>query len=398
MGTIGEPSPKPDGKSLHVEQPYEFGGVEDEIKPFMNEDFDTGPVLLRKIIAKAKKGNFKLTILSISSLMDLGQFVTGSEEPTTQEGTQETMQKGTQETTQETTHGTTSKKYSKDGEDLAEVLQNVVLQGGYKITEGKLTPDFSAQNNRWSEKDSIIFHEYLQAKDIPTTVYTKDAAYDTADHMEDGLLEKLAKTNVGPAKYLQGAQIPQDLVFYKKACHSDDEDEAKLRQAIFMDASWFLMKRSTWCLKHPGVCDEDALSKDWFGKLKYPKPQQPLSAYPKDDELMDLRPYLTKLTLYDVIAAIGAIGDKPMMKLGYLKPNFEGNGQHEIHKIAGNQIPAKMKPVMKDGKPVMNKFKKPKMEIETPAVPNFDGKKIAQAIEALMTGAMHRHPKAVLPH
>lgn len=397
-GTLGEDPPK------HKERRYEFAGVKEQIKPFMNKHDEEGAVVLRKVIAKANDKGFKLTILALSSLMDLGKFVAASPEPATQEGTQETTQKTTEPATQEGTQETTE-KFSKDGENLAKVLKHVVLQGGYKVSQEELTPDFAAQNNRFSVKYSKIFHKFLKARNIPSTVYTKDAAYVTADHMEDGLLAKLAKTNFGPAVYLHGSQVPQDLVFYKRASYPDRKkgyipaENEEWRMAEFMDASWFLIKRSTWCKDDSHHCDENAPSDDWYKKkLNYPRPEQPLSADPKDKELDILRPYLNKLTLYDVLAAIGAIGDEYMRKLGLLNLNFEGVWQDKTHKIAGVEIPAETEVVLgKDGEPEKDRFGKVKTKIVKPAVLSVDGKEMAKYAGALLAGAMYRHPGAVQP-
>jgi len=379
IGTVGQPSSLKHDEKLHVEQDYEFAAATSIMKNAEGKLL-SGHDLLKKVVDKAKRENFKLTILALSSLMDLGEYVRGS--PAKQD-----------KTSPEETEA-----YSEEGQELAKYLKKVIFQGGYQISpKGILTPDLGAANNRWSEDDSKTVHRFLQINKIPTTAYTKDGAYATGDKMETGLLTKLEKTGVDLAKYLHAVQIPQDKLFYKRSCFPDHQSSKRF--FYIMDASFVLFKRTFWFNTHTDPPYNPELPSDkWFDPpYSYPKPQEPYDEALKPGELDELESYLTRLTLYDVLAALGTIGEEQMLRLGLLKKNFN-DGQDALHKFVGIHAPPKTEEVIgKDGNPKLNKYNKPmKKEIE-PAVLNLDANSMAKYAGALMAGAIYRVPGAVTP-
>ncbi|KAF4630716.1 hypothetical protein G7Y89_g7424 [Cudoniella acicularis] len=228
-----------------------------------------GEDLLLRLCQDAIRSGDKLTLLLISSLEDIFTF---------------------------------SLKYPNE---LRAAVSNIILQGGYTISEGKLEPDESANNNRYDFEAAQKFHTFMQESKIPTTVYTKVAAFATP--LTSQLFGEMAETKHPLGKHLRHVQTFQNLAFYRSASSKDPKE----RFAPFMDQEWFLRNRSSWFNVH----------------------HEPGTPYPKDEELI---PYLTKVVIYDALAALGAAGSDALHDLNVLRIDDQ---EASIHKIVGKAGP-----------------------------------------------------------
>jgi hypothetical protein len=188
------------------------------------------------------------------------------------------------------------------GELLKNAVSNIVLQGGYTIsTEGKLEPEEAANNNRYDMDAAKEFHAFMQEWSIPSVVYTKVAAFATS--LTSDLFAEMAETGHPLGKHLRKVQVSQDLSFYKTASNENPEK----RFAAFMDQKWFLENKTSWFDSNP--------------------PDEP---YPKGDAVI---PWLTKVIVYDALAALGASGSDALDALKVLTHN--STHPPSIHQIVG---------------------------------------------------------------
>lgn len=179
---------------------HEFDNTEDFIAPESTSLLD-GQDLLTRIFTEKPTKDKKLTVLTISSLMDIAQF---SQEHT---------------------------------ELLRNGIANVVLQGGYRMINDKLVPDSAAANNRFDLEGAATFHKFMQDYDIPSTAWTKVAA--NATPIYSSLFEFLHDTGHPLGRYLRSVQTSQELNFYARCC-SDHPF------APHMTQDWAVKTKSTW--------------------------------------------------------------------------------------------------------------------------------------------------------
>ena len=194
--------------------------------------------------------------------------------------------------------------FSKNHPDLLkEAVANIILQGGYTISaEGKLEPEEAANNNRYDMDAAKEFHAFMQDCTIESVVYTKVAAFATP--LTSDLFAEMAETGHPLGEHLRKVQVAQDLSFYKTASN----DKPEKRFAPFMDQEWFLENKTSWF---------DSNSRK--------------APYPKDDDVI---PWLTKVIVYDALAALGASGDDALEALKVLKHN--STPSPSIHRIVGS--------------------------------------------------------------
>lgn len=118
------------------------------------------------------------------------------------------------------------------------------------------------------------------------------------------------KSNPGHpiSAYLRRVQVEQDLAFYERACESDP---AK-RFAPFMDQMWFLANKTNYW--HHLARGGDLLPMDDIGRRNETigQTQGEVDRLPRGKEI---KPYLTKIVLYDVHAALGIGGEDVMAEL-----------------------------------------------------------------------------------
>lgn len=227
---------------------------------------EEGHDLLLKVYKNAQEKDEKLHLLCLSSLQDIHEFAS--------------------------TH-----------EDLVkECTADVHMQGGNHITDaGQLEPDRKAANNRFNLDAAKEWHSFIQkVPEIPSHTYTKSAAF-TAPLTSD-VFVKLEETGHRVGAYLRRVQVEQDLAFYKRACESDPEK----RFAPFMDQKWFLANKTDWN-QRPDASNEDAL--------------------PTGEEVI---PYLTKIVLYDVHAALGIAGCDVVKELNVDESRNRKDVNHSI--------------------------------------------------------------------
>lgn len=179
---------------------HEFDNTEDFIAP-ESTSLPKGQELLKKIFTERTTNDKKLTVLTISSLMDIAEF---SQEHT---------------------------------ELLKNGIANVVLQGGYRMINHKLVPDSAAANNRFDLEGAATFHNFMQDYDIPSTAWTKVAA--NATPIYSSLFEFLHDTGHPLGRYLRSVQTSQELNFYARCC-SDHPF------APHMTQDWAVKTKSTW--------------------------------------------------------------------------------------------------------------------------------------------------------
>ena len=198
---------------------HEFENTDDFMKKEdterMGAEYPQGPDLMRQVLEEAAKpGKSKITLLTISSLMDAGNFV---KDPA--------------------------------GSDLAKnAIHNIVLQGGYRIIDGVLTADPAAANNGFDIEGAQTFHTWIQDNQKPSTCYTKVAA--NAITLYASLFEFLDSTGHALGHYLREVQKRQDLSFYKQSCSNHP-------YLPHMTKEWFVETKSTW-FAAGHECDEDA--------------------------------------------------------------------------------------------------------------------------------------------
>jgi hypothetical protein len=186
---------------------------------------------------------------------------------------------------------------------LQDAVSNVVLQGGYSIVDGKLIPDDSAANNRYDIEAAKEFHTFIQESEISSAVYTKVAAFATPLYVD--LFKDMAETKHPLGEHLRHVQVKQDLAFYQSA----SKDDPKERFAAFMDRKWFLTNKTSWFDDKERAAEEP---------------------YPDDKDVI---PFLTKVVVYDALAALGAAGPDALVALDVLT---NGNVQpHPTHRIVG---------------------------------------------------------------
>lgn len=173
---------------------------------------------------------------------------------------------------------------------VAEWTAEVYMQGGNHISEeGKLEPDIKAANNRFNWEASKSWHSFIQANALPSHTYTKVAAF--AAPLTSDVFVELEATGHPLGAYLRRVQVEQDVAFYKVACKSDPRN----RFGPFRDQQWFLDNKTNWHLRSH-ASEGDAL--------------------PSGKEVV---PYLTKIVLYDVHAALGVAGEDVVAELNVFK-------------------------------------------------------------------------------
>jgi hypothetical protein len=274
IGTKGSQKP-------HEVLDYEFAGINDFMPPDERlKELPDGQDLLKTVFEKAIKENRKLTFLGISSLMDIAEFAS------TKEGA-ELLKKG---------------------------LSNVVLQGGYRMVDGKLIADPEAANNGFDIDGAQIFHTFMQENKIPSAVWTKVATFATA--IPTTVFEFMEDTQHPLGPYLRKVQIGQDSSFYLKAC-SDKPF------APHMTQPWYLKNRSAW------------LSSG----------HEPDEPYPTVEELV---PFFINIIAYDALAAIGAAGEDVVEEFKFVKPlTSRPDADDPLHKVIG-VAPVKEPPLPTD--------------------------------------------------
>ena len=156
----------------------------------------------------------------------------------------------------------------------------VYMQGGNRISpEGKFEPDEKAANNLFNLPAAAHFHTFLQEKCLSSHTYTKDASF--AVPLTSELFAELEATGNPIGAHLRRVQVDQDLSFYARSCESDPDK----RFAPYMDQNWFLQHKT-----------------DWPKQVHDKKTTLPVGK--------EVVPYLTKLVLYDVLAALGSAGNE----------------------------------------------------------------------------------------
>ncbi|KAG0647211.1 hypothetical protein D0Z07_7192 [Hyphodiscus hymeniophilus] len=270
-GTSGFPrSARKKHNVLQYEFDCEFMATDARVKQACGE---SGEDLLRALCNEAATDSEKkLTLVLISSLEDIYTFS------------------------------------QKEPDLLRKAVSNIVLQGGYTISkDGKLEPDEAANNNRYDFDAARYFHTFMDQNEIPSTVYTKVAAFATP--LTSALFAEMAETNHPLGRHLRKVQVAQDLSFYKKSCEPEPGD----RFAPFMDREWFLKNKT-----------------DWFEAQKRKADQEPAPP-PEGDEVI---PYLTKVIVYDALAAVGASGADALEALKVLTQTNTAP-RHQIVGVAG---------------------------------------------------------------
>jgi hypothetical protein len=216
--------------------------------------YEQGEDLLLRIFGKAVEESRKITLVLLSSLMDISEF---------------------------------AHKYPNL---VRNAVERVSVQGGMYFDKGILKADSSAANNNFALDHAMHFTKYIQDNDIPTTVYTKVAAFATKIYSE--FFGQLAATGHPLGIHLRKTQLAQDVNFY-----TDTMDE-KTRFRPFMTQRWFLTNKSTWFTE--GHSEDPEVE-------PYPPPEQ-------------VAPYLTIVVAYDVLAALGGAGGDVLADLEVLKP------------------------------------------------------------------------------
>lgn len=194
-----------------TEKPYNLNDYEFEdcafIGPQNRENFEAGESLLKRVCQRAVDENRKITLILLSSLMDISQFA------------------------------------HKHRQLLEDAVDRISMQGGvYRDKKGHLEADNLAANNYFSLDHAMHFTKFIQDTNIHTTVYTKVAAFATKIHAD--FFAELADTRHPLGIHLRKTQLAQDVNFYKATM------AAETRFQPFMTQQWFLKNRSTWFTNH----------------------------------------------------------------------------------------------------------------------------------------------------
>ncbi|PBP25966.1 inosine/uridine-preferring nucleoside hydrolase [Diplocarpon rosae] len=194
IGSVGDPLRELDNYS------HEFDNTERFVAPDKTS-LEEGQKLLRDIFEKETLEKKKLTVLTISSLMDVANF--SQEEP----------------------------------DLLRHGVSNVILQGGYRLVDKKLVPDPAAANNCFDIKGAELFHEFMQRNNISSTAWTKVAA--NATPIFSSLFEFLHNTGHPLGLYLRSVQMSQEVAFYDRCCSGRPF-------APHMTQEWAVKNKTTW--------------------------------------------------------------------------------------------------------------------------------------------------------
>jgi hypothetical protein len=297
IGTLGDPNRILEEGSHEFDNTGRFMALEST-----KDTLPDGQDLLERVFTKAIKDNHKVTLLGISSLMDIAEF-------------------------------------AKEHKDLLiNGLENVVLQGGYRVIENVLTADPAAANNKFDMDGANQFHAFMQEHKIPSTVWTKVAT--EAVPIYNTLFEFLEQTDHPLGPYIRQVQVNQDLNFYARACTGP-------LFAPHMTQDWYVRTKSTW-----------------FAAGHEPDEPYPLGK--------DMVPFFTKVVAYDALAAVGAAGEDVLQAFNIIRPfTSRPDAYHPTHRLVG--VPR-----------IMPKGEQPGM----PQDQNLDGHMMGVVITALMKGSI----------
>ncbi|KAI6707973.1 hypothetical protein JHW43_009499 [Diplocarpon mali] len=194
VGSVGDPLRELDSYSHEFDNTQRFVAPDDT-------PLEEGQKLLSDIFEKAAQEKKKLTVLTISSLMDAASF-------------------------------------SQTRPDLLKhSVANVILQGGYRLVGEKLVPDPAAANNSFDMKGADVFHEFMQENKTPSTAWTKVAA--NATPILSSLFEFLKDTGHPLGLYLRSVQTSQEVTFYNRCCSGEPF-------APHMTQEWAVKNKTTW--------------------------------------------------------------------------------------------------------------------------------------------------------
>jgi inosine-uridine nucleoside N-ribohydrolase len=281
----------------HKVNDYEFKHCSFMAPPDCAE-FENGEDLLFRVFRKAEEEKRKITLVLLSSLMDISEF---------------------------------AHKYPNL---LKSAVDRISIQGGMYFDKGTLKADSFAANNNFALDHAMHFTKYIQDNNIPTTVFTKVAAFATKIYSE--FFADLAATGHPIGIHLRKTQLAQDVNFY-----TDTMDE-KTRFRPFMTQRWFLTNKSTWFTE--GHSEDPTVE-------PYPPPEQVV-------------PYLTVVVAYDALAALGAVGEDVLADLCVLKPAPDSS----IYRIVGVGPSPNTPDIVED--------------------PGVFGEQMALAIKALVKGSL----------
>ncbi|KAB8291862.1 hypothetical protein EYC80_006644 [Monilinia laxa] len=291
QGTRGEPPiPKENEDMYKPPAAYEFP------KEIMGEEpypaQTSGLDLLQELGANAVKGQYKLTFLLISSLQDITEFKRNLQpDPNSQL------------------------------QPLKQITSRVILQGAYHLEYDLIAPSTCdtkhplcpaalkpehVANNDWNWHDAEEFHAFLDQQNIPSVVYTRNAAFETP--LTYTIFKKMAATGQGLGVALYDIEKPQNLAFYAGACSTPPAHPGR-------DQEWFLTNRSTFYENHPLNTPPGALPD------------------PNTEAILDY----CKVVVYDALAALGTSGDDILDALDVLKkPRYDEELVHnELHRVVG---------------------------------------------------------------
>jgi hypothetical protein len=261
VGSVG------DVKRVHDELSHEFKNSDAFIA-----DPDTvlpeGQDLLREAFSQAAESNEKLTLVLISSLMDISTFA------------------------------------KTDPEILKNGLSNVVLQGGYRVIDGILTADLSAQNNKFDTDGAAEFHAFMQENQIESAAWSKVVALKTP--ISETLFKMLGDSQDPLGEYIHEAQKHQDQNF-SKPCFGPK----KGRFAPHMTKEWFIAEKTNWLAAG----------------------HEPDEGYPEGD---DLTPFFTKPVVYDALVAVGSAGEDVLEAFDLPRRAIRRtDAEHPVHRSFG---------------------------------------------------------------
>lgn len=185
----------------HKTHPYEF---DCKFMAPNTTPLPGGFELLHELFTSARQKNERVTLLLLSSLQDIDEFVQAFPD------------------------------------EVPGSLERVVLQGGYKVKGDQVIASTDAANNSMNQPAADRFHEFISKHKIPSVVYTKVATF--ATEIPDQLCKDVEDTGHPLGLYLRKAQVAMDVAFYATSCNSDPQKRFRPN----MDQMWYLKNKSSY--------------------------------------------------------------------------------------------------------------------------------------------------------
>lgn len=235
---------------------------------------------------------------------------------------------------------------------INDIIRDVTIQGGYEVKDGHIVIRDDAANNFFDLPASKSFHKYLEDQHIPSIVFAKEPTF--ALDIPASLFSELKDTGHPLGIHLHSVQVKQEIKFFSAAWQEDPEK----RFRPFMDRHWYLKNKTTW-----------------WSSGDHPHGEMPST-------IEEVWPYLTKILLYDALAAVGVAGADVLKEFDILDlPPSQGA---TIHKYVGV-------PELSIGKDQEKVITRPSQTYVKP-------EQMSTVVQALIMGGLLASQQGLKPH